>query len=141
MASVMVVHEGGLRCRAEHEPTGTVVIANAPQELGGAGETFSPTDLLSASLGGCILSIMELSARSMDTAIPGARVIVDKEMGGTPGRIIRIDVTVQVPGVFDERQKRKPTAAADACPVHKALAVDAPITIEWLGNEAGPVPA
>ncbi|MBM3098578.1 OsmC family protein [Gluconobacter cerinus] len=132
MAKVTVLHEGGLRCRAEHEPTGMAVVTNAPQEVGGTGDTFSPSDLLSASLGGCILSIMELAARSMDTSIPGACVTVDKEMGGTPRRIVRIEVSVQVPGIFDERQKRKLTAAADACPIHKALAVDAPITIEWL---------
>lgn len=134
MTDITVRYDGGLRCSAEHAESGTVLVTDAPRDHHGQGQGFSPSDLLSVSLGGCILSIMSIAARSMDTAITGATAIVAKEMSDTPRRISKLEVTVRVPGEFDGRQRRKLEAAAHACPVHNALGIEAPIRIEWQGS-------
>ncbi len=133
MLETIVSYEGNLRCRSEHADSGTIVLTDAPRDNHGQGESFSPSELLSLSLGSCILSIMGIAARSMDTDIVGATAIVTKEMANAPRRIARIAVTVRVPGHFDERQRAKLEAAAHACPVHNVLGIAAPITIDWIG--------
>jgi uncharacterized OsmC-like protein len=59
-----------LRCSSEHSESGVVVVT--PRDNHGNGASFSPSELLSVSLGSCILSIMGIIARSMDIDITGA---------------------------------------------------------------------
>ena len=133
MLDTVVAYQGGLRCRAEHAESGTIVLTDAPKDNHGLGESFSPSDLLSVSLGSCILSIMAIAARSIDADISGATAIISKQMADAPRRIASMSVTVRVPGQFDDKQRRRLETAAHACPVHALLAIDAPINIEWTG--------
>ena len=133
MDDTVVSYEGGLRCRAEHAESGVVVLTDAPKDNHGQGASFSPSDLLSVSLGSCILSIMGIAARSMDADIAGATATVTKHMANAPRRVSGISVTVRVPGDFDARQRARLEAAAHACPVHNVLGIDAPISIVWIG--------
>lgn len=133
MSETVVAYEGHMRFRATHDASGAVLVMDGPQDLGGSGETFSPSDLLAVSLGGCILGIMGVAARSMDIDLTGATAAVSKEMADTPRRIVHLAVTVRIPVPFDDRQRRKLEAAAHACPVHNALAIAAPITFDWVG--------
>ena len=121
-----------MRCRTEHAGSRAVVLTDLPADNHGSGNGFSSTDLLSVSLGSCILSVMGIAAQSMDMEISGATATVSKEMANSNRRIAQISVTVRVKGSFDNRQRRAFEAAAHACPVDVALAIKAPITIEWL---------
>ena len=134
MADTVVTYEGGLRCRTQHAESGTVIVTDAPRDNHGLGQGVSPSELLSVSLGSCILSIMGIAAQSMAVDIAGATAIVAKEMSNAPRRIAKISVTLTVPGRLDARQKSKLEAAAHACPVHNVLGIDAPIEIRWLEN-------
>lgn len=69
----------------------------------------------------------------MASDIAGATATVDKEMKSGHRRFARLAVVVRVPGRFDERERAKLEAAAQACPVHEVVAIDVPITIEWTG--------
>lgn len=131
MADFVVRYEGGLRCHVQHPGNGAVLVMDASQELGGRGENFSPSDLLSVSLGGCVLSIMAMAGRVAGLELAGATATVTKEMGNAPRRITTLGVTVRVPGRYDASQRKRLEAAAAACPVHAALGIDAPITIVW----------
>ncbi len=133
MVDTVVSYQGDLRCRAEHAGSGAVVLTDAPKDNHGRGEAFSPSELLSVSLGSCVLSIMGIAARAMDIDITGATALVTKEMADAPRRIARLAVTVRVPGNFDPRQRARLEAAAHACPVHQVLGIDAPMTIDWTG--------
>lgn len=130
---ITVIHDGDLRCRAEHPDSGTVIVTDAPKDHHGGGQSFSPSELLSISLGGCVLSIMEIAARSIGRDVAGASAAVTKEMAAAPRRIAAMSVTVRVPGNFDARERAKLEAAAHACPVHRALAVPVTIAFDWLG--------
>jgi putative redox protein len=131
VSETTVRYEGSLRCSAEHAESGVVVVTDAPKDNHGNGLRFSPSELLSVSLGSCILSIMGIVARSLDIDITGATASVEKEMANTPRRIARISVHVHVPGAFEEGQRRKLETAAHACPVHNILNVEAPILFSW----------
>src|ERR1700748_3298456 len=117
MSAITVTYEGSLHCTATHE-SGTVIKTDAPKDNHGNGASFSPSELLSVSLGSCILSIMGIMARSLAIDITGATASIEKEMANAPRRIARISVHVHVPGVFAEDQQRRLEAAAHACPVH-----------------------
>jgi uncharacterized OsmC-like protein len=131
MADFIVHYEGGLRCHVTHPGNGAVLVMDASQELGGRGENFSPSDLLSVSLGGCVLSIMAMAGRVAELELAGATATVTKEMGNAPRRITTLGVTVRVPGRYDASQRKRLEAAAAACPVHAVLGIDAPIVIVW----------
>ena len=133
MSETVVHYQGGLRCRAEHAESGTVVITDAPKDNHGKGESFSPSEMLAVSLGSCILSIMAIAAQSMDLDITGATATVEKEMANAPRRFSRLAVTVHVPYALNEEQIRRLERAAHACPVHNILKpeIDAAISFRW----------
>ena len=131
MSETTVKYEGSLRCSAQHTESGVIVVTDAPKDNHGNGASFSPSELLSVSLGSCILSIMGIMARSLDIDMTGATASVDKEMANVPRRIARISVHVHVPGVLEEDQRRKLESAAHACPVHNVLSIEAPISFSW----------
>ena len=62
MVTLTSTYEGGLRCRAEHGPSGTTLLTDAPTDNHGKGESFSPTDLVAAALGACMMTIMGIVA-------------------------------------------------------------------------------
>lgn len=131
MTDTVVLYEGALRCRTKHAGSGVVVLTDAPKDNNGQGEGFSPSELLSVSLGSCILSIMGIAAQSMDIDIVGATATLTKIMSNAPRKISSISVHVEVPGKFDSRQRIKLEAAAHACPVHAVLGIEAPIVVDW----------
>ncbi|MGD1278515.1 MAG: OsmC family protein [Tepidisphaeraceae bacterium] len=134
MVEIQIKYEGDLHCTARHAPSGATITTDAPRDNKGKGEVFSPTDLVAAALGTCILTIMGIQARRMDVDLRGSTVIVTKEM--TPNverRIARLGVTVSVPVILTAEQKQKLEHAAYTCPVHKSLHPDIqmPITFNW----------
>lgn len=131
MSETRVIYEGGLRCRAEHGETDAVVFTDAPKDHHGQGATFSPSEMLSVSLGSCILSMMAVTARTLGVAMEGASASVSKRMGNAPRRIVELAVDVHIPGHVDTAQRHRLEAAAHACPVHQVLAIDAPIRLRW----------
>ena len=131
MSETTVRYEGSLRCSAEHPESGVVVVTNAPRENHGNGASFSPSDLLSVSLGSCILTSMGLVARSMNLDISGATAKVEKKMANAPRRIAKISIRLHVPAEVEESQRLKLEAAALGCPVHNVLNIEAPIAFTW----------
>ncbi|WP_263411642.1 OsmC family protein [Terriglobus tenax] len=128
-----MLYEGGLRCTARHEESGVTITTDAPKENHGQGSSFSPSELLSVSLGSCVLSLMGIVARSMDLDIAGSSATVRKKMANAPRRIVNIAIDVYVPHPLTEEQATKLEAAAHACPVHNSLRPElcAPITFRW----------
>jgi uncharacterized OsmC-like protein len=55
MPSSTIIYEGNTRCSLKYDATGATISTIGPVELGGDGSTFSPTDLVAAALGACML--------------------------------------------------------------------------------------
>lgn len=122
MVAIEIEYQGDLHCRAVHGPSGTALTTDAPKDNQGRGESFSPTDLVAAALGSCMLTVMGIMARSLDVDIAGTTATVKKEMTSGPVRKIqRLTVMIHVPHRLSEEHRQKLAHAARSCPVHKSL--------------------
>ena len=133
MVSVNIVYQGDLHCEAVH-PSGSVIETDAPKDNHGKGEKFSPTDLVAAALGTCILTVMGIAAKKLDVNIAGATAQVQKEMTTVPiRRIGRLAVKVHIPTRVSDEHKEILEYAALHCPVHKSLHSDiqSPVQFIW----------
>ena len=98
MVKISIDYMGGLRCSAEHGPSGDTLTTDAPADNQGKGEAFSPTDLVATALGTCMATIMGIYARGREIPLEGMSVEVSKEMTpAPPRRIARLAVTINVP--------------------------------------------
>lgn len=121
MTSIKIAYLGELRTECTHE-SGKRLQTDAPKDNQGKGETFSPTDLLAASLGSCMLTIMGIAAMAVDVDIKGTTVEVQKEMSSTaPRRIGRLIVRFRSPARLSDEIQKKLEKAALNCPVHHSL--------------------
>ena len=133
MVKISIVYEGQLHCNLTHEPSGTVISTDAPKDNMGRGEAFSPTDLVAAALGSCMLTIMGIEASKYNIDLTGTKVDVTKEMITSPVRRIgSISVTLHmVPGIPQDKRVML-EAAAHSCPVHKSLHPDVQTPIQFI---------
>ena len=136
MVRIDTRYEGGLRCRATHGPSGTTLVTDAPVDNHGKGESFSPTDLVAAALGACMMTIMGIFADRHGIDLAGMTAETVKEMSAAPPRRIaalRTRLTIPLPADHPQRQALE--QAAHACPVHKSLNpdIDAAIEFVWVG--------
>lgn len=131
---VFVTYEGGLRCVAEHEPSGRTLETDAPVDNGGRGSAFSPTDLVAAALGTCLLTIVGAAAERMGLDFVGTKLRVVKTMVRDPlRRIGRLDVTLELPDGLNltPDQRTKLEHAAHTCPVKQSLSEKTEVSIAF----------
>ena len=133
MVKIQIEYQGDLHCKATHGPSGVVLETDAPTDNQGRGESFSPTDLVATALGGCMLTVMGIAARTLKLDISGATVTVEKEMTATPPRKIhRLSVRIHVPQHLSLLDREKLERAAYTCPVHRSLHPDVQIPVEFV---------
>jgi len=134
MVETTIAYQGQLHCVATHGPSGSKIETDAPVDNMGKGEKFSPTDLVGAALGSCILTILGIVAQRHNLDLTGATCRVQKEMVSTPMRRIgRLAVTVTVPTKLSGEDQRRLENAARNCPVHRSLhpSIESPIVFQW----------
>ncbi len=133
MVKIHILYEGQLHCRLTHGPSGNVIGTDAPKDNSGKGEAFSPTDLVAAALGSCMMTVMGIQAARHNIDLQGSTVAVTKEMVSDPvRRIATISVVLSMaPGV--PREKRALLEhAAHSCPVHKSLHPDLKVPVQFI---------
>lgn len=129
---IEIVYEGSLRTSARHGPSGASLSTDAPKDNEGRGEAFSPTDLVAAALGSCMLTIMGIAARRKGLALEGARVVVEKHMAADPVRRIgTLEVGFEMPCGLSAEDRQALERAALACPVHRSLHPDVRIPVSF----------
>lgn len=132
MVDMEAAYEGDLHCTVKHGPSGNVISTDAPKDNQGRGEAFSPTDLVGAALGSCMLTIMGIYARRHNIDISGATARVTKEMVTAPVRRIgKLTVIITVPARVPVEQRGPMEKAALACPVHQSLHPDMEKAVEF----------
>ena len=125
MTTVESVYTGELRTRATHVRSGQIIETDAPPDNQGKGEAFSPTDLLAAALGSCMLTLMGIKARNHDFNVDGTHVSITKTMASDPRRVSKIEIIFRMPAeVYTHAQKRLLEHAARNCPVAKSIHPD-----------------
>lgn len=121
---------GHKKVRLVHGPSGEVLITEAPKDNGGEGKSFSPTDLVAAAFGACVITTIAIVAERSGISVQGMRMSVEKHMRQEPRRVGSMPLIVHLPAALSEQDRRKLEAAGRACPVHKTLhpEVEAEIT-------------
>jgi len=135
MVTIRTVYEGGLRCRATHGPSGTMVVTDAPVDNHGRGESFSPTDLVATALGACMMTIMGIVAERHAIDLSGMTVETRKEMTASPPRrIAALPTTITIPLPPDHPHRQLLEQAAHTCPVAKSIHPDVAVPVEFVWN-------
>lgn len=125
METIRTIYEGNLRTSALHLQSGIKIITDAPTDNQGKGEAFSPTDLLAASLGSCMITIMGIHAKKNNFSIEGVSVKITKIMAQNPRRVGEIVIEFKMPeNGFTEEQKKSLENVALNCPVAKSIHPD-----------------
>ena len=123
---------GSKKVELVHEQSGSVLITEAPKDNGGEGKSFSPTDLVAAAFGSCVVTTIAIVAERGGFSVEGMHMRVQKHMQQDPRRIGRIPLVVHLPAALGEAERRKVEAAGRACPVHKSLHPEVEATIEYI---------
>ena len=125
MATIQTIYLGELRTEATHVRSGVKIISDAPPDNQGKGESFSPSDLLAASLGSCMVTIMGIAARTHNMNIDGTKIRITKVMASNPRRVSEVHVIFDMPsGNYSEKEKNILDVAARTCPVALSLHPD-----------------
>ncbi len=124
MTTVMIGYEGGLRCSCEHVRSGAQLRTDAPVDNHGLGQGFSPTDLVAAALGACMITVMGIKADTKGWSLEGVSCEVLKVMEDAPRRVGRIELLITMPSILDSHQRELLEMTAISCPVAKSLAAE-----------------
>jgi putative redox protein len=108
-----------------HGPSGSVLATTAPQDNGGDGSRFSPTDLCAASLAACAATTIALFATRAGIPLDGIEFSVEKQMTETPPRrIARLVARFRIASPCSDEDYRKLVNAGKTCPVRRSLHPD-----------------
>lgn len=125
MATIETKYPGDLRTEAMHVSSGNQIITDAPVDNQGKGAAFSPTDLMSASLGSCMFTIMGIAAREHGINIDGSSCSITKIMAAEPRRVSEIRISFNFPDIrYTDKEKAILERSALNCPVAKSLHPD-----------------
>lgn len=126
MATIEGKYQGSLRTEATHVKSGNKIITDAPVDNQGKGEAFSPTDLVCAALGSCMITIMGIIADREGIGMEGLSLQTTKHMAANPRRIsgITLNFSWENKPELSHSQVQKLKNAALTCPVALSLHPD-----------------
>ena len=134
MPTIQSKYVGDLRTEAVHLQSGTKIITDAPVDNHGRGEAFSPTDLVAAALGSCLITIMGIVSKGDKIDLTGTEFSITKIMSANlPRKIAKIEILVSALSdrELSESEKAKLENAARTCPVALSLNTDVEQDIQF----------
>jgi putative redox protein len=132
MPTIHTKYLGNLRTEATHLASGVRIITDAPIDNNGKGEAFSPTDLASASLVSCMMTLMGILAEREGIDLTGLEADCTKIMAANPRKIAEIVIDLRCPDLdATEIQREKLKRAALTCPVALSLGADVEQTVRF----------
>ncbi|HSY60928.1 MAG TPA: OsmC family protein [Cytophaga sp.] len=115
---------GELRTNGTHIKSGKTIVTDAPTDNNGKGDAYSPTDLVSAALCNCMITIMGITANRENIPLTGIKATIEKIMTAQPPRKIakiKIDFMHPSPELLNAKQADLLKHAAHTCPVALSL--------------------
>lgn len=97
---------------------GHTLLADEPEDLGGADEGMSPNQLLLASLSSCIAITMQMYINRKMWLVE--EIVVGLQLLTTATGIL-IKSNIDIKGDLTDDQRKRLHYVADVCPVHKML--------------------
>ena len=130
MSDVSTIYDALQHCTANKESQARSVSMDCPYT--GKGVEFSPTNLVEAALGGCMLLAMGAIATRHEIDLSGARIDVSISATDKPVmRFSEVDVEVHLPLVLSERQRAMLEKAAEGCPFKHSFGADIPVRVRY----------
>lgn len=114
-------YAGNLKVSLQHGPSGAQLTTAAPVDNNGDGSSFSPTDLVAAALGSCMVTLIGIVGQREGVSLDGLSFTVEKHMNADPRRIGRLPVRIVMPAGLTPDQRKKLERAALTCPVCRSL--------------------
>ena len=132
METIRTTYTGDLRTEAIHVKSQVKIFTDAPPDNQGKGESFSPTDLLAASLGSCMATLMGIAVRTHGINIDHMDLSITKIMAANPRRVaeVQIEFTMREHS-YSEKEKAILIHAAETCPVALSLHPDLKQSIQF----------
>jgi putative redox protein len=116
------VYQGQLRTQATHLKSGNIVTTDAPTDNNGKGEAFSPTDLVCAALGSCMMTLMGMLADREKISLDGMQWDIVKVMTSNPRKVAEVHISfTKTDLIASDDQRLKLRRAALTCPVALSL--------------------
>jgi putative redox protein len=132
METIRTIYLGDLRTEATHVKSEKQIITDAPVDNKGKGEAFSPTDLLAASLGSCMLTLMGIAANTHQIDFSGASMKITKALVNNPRKVAEVIVDIDMGGLkYTDKEKKILENAALTCPVALSLHPDVKQTVHF----------
>ncbi len=131
MVEITGIYEGEKHCHLTHGPSKNNIQTDAPKDNNGRGEAFSPTDLLAASLGSCMLTVMGIYADNHGISIKGSSFRVLKEMAASPRKVSSLTVEIKMPASLSQKDRETLQRVAETCPVKLSLHPDIHIPLSF----------
>lgn len=125
------LYTGKKKVRLTHEPSGAQLITDAPKDNQGEGSSFSPTDMVAAALGSCMMTIIGIVGERNGVNLAGMRMRVEKEMRAEPRRIGSLTLAIHMPQDVPVEQRQKFERAARTCPVEQSLHPDVNVDVKF----------
>jgi putative redox protein len=125
-------YAGQLKTEMVHGPSGAALRTVAPADNHGDGSLFSPTDLVAAALGSCMVTTMAILAEREGIDLAGVSFQVQKEMSGDPRRVAKLPVVIHMPAALTPADRLKLERAAQTCPVHRSLLPEIEKEVQFL---------
>jgi putative redox protein len=124
MYQMTAEYMGELRTNGTHIKSGKTIVTDAPTDNNGKGDAYSPTDLVSAALCNCMITIMGITANRENIPLTGIKATIEKIMTAQPPRKIakiKIDFMHPSPELLNAKQADLLKHAAHTCPVALSL--------------------
>jgi putative redox protein len=131
-------YAGGLKMALTHGPSGAAIRTAAPVDNQGDGSSFSPTDLLAAALGACMVTTMAIVAQREGIPFDGASFHLEKHMRSDPRRVASVPVRVRMPAALTPEQRSRLEHIARSCPVARSLSPEVEQQVEFEYGESAP---
>ena len=132
MVEIKLTYEGDLHCSAIHQPSGNILVTDAPLDNNGRGQAFSPTDLVATALGSCMATVIGIVAKRKELTVEGMTVTVRKFMSeDLPRRIKRLELDLDIPLSSSHPDRKLLEGAANGCPVHHSIHPEIEVVMNW----------
>ena len=131
MGDVSTSYDGPQHCSAVKHSKHRTVSMDCPYT--GKGDEFSPTNLVEAALGGCML--LAMGAMAMRHGIDLSESRIDTTITATDKPVMRfqsIDVQVAMPGGLSASQRAMLERAAEGCPIKHSFGSDIPLSVSFI---------
>lgn len=125
---------GNKKMILRHEPSGAEISTDAPRDVQGDGSCFSPTDLVGAALGSCVVTTIGIYAERNGITLSEMNFEIEKQMSqSVPRKIGALTLTIHLPSSLPPDVRVKIERVGLGCPVHHSLHPDvkAPITFVY----------